>query len=227
MKFVAVLLGAAVAFATSAPSAAAQYSTNPQTQSSGSSAALSAKLIDEHKKAMQRAATVEVSVAGLTLVDPATTGEAPAAGQGHLHYQLDSGPVIATTAKKLSFHELNAGAHTIKILLADNAHNPLGPQQTLNVTIGTQATTTAGQPSHPTPTPATETRTASQASRAQPQTTAQMQAPVTRTPSLPGTTDQPTSTTIVGCVYRERDVPGRTRTWPSKQESWRTTSSRR
>jgi hypothetical protein len=36
---------------------------------------------------------------------------------------------------KLSFHGLTPGAHKIVVTLAGNDHNPLGPQQTLNVTI--------------------------------------------------------------------------------------------
>jgi hypothetical protein len=66
-------------------------------------------------------------------------GEKPRPGQGHLHYQVDDGPVIATTATKLSFHGLKPGAHKIVVTLAANDHSPLGPQQALEVTIPTAA----------------------------------------------------------------------------------------
>jgi hypothetical protein len=189
MRSIAVLAGAALALGICADSSSAQYTPNPQTPTSPTSASLSARLIDQQTKSMQRAATVEVSVTGVQLVDPGTTGEAVTAGQGHLHYQVDNGPIIATTATKLSFHELSPGTHTITVMLADNAHKPLGPRQTLSVAAGTQSTSTAGQQPYPTQ---SQTPTQTQSST----TTAATRAPAT--------------TTIAGCVYRERDVPGRT-----------------
>jgi hypothetical protein len=99
---------------------------------------MTAKLIDPEKKAAGRAATVEVTVSGVELVDPAMSMEKAAPGQGHLHYQVDKGPVIATPSPKLSFHELTPGSHTITVVLAGNDHKPLGPQQTLNVTVPKQ-----------------------------------------------------------------------------------------
>jgi hypothetical protein len=107
---------------------------------------MTAKLVDPEKKAAGRAATVEVTTSGVELVDPATAGEKPMAGQGHLHYQVDNGPVVATPAAKLSFHELMPGTHTIVVVLAGNDHKPLGPQQRLTVTIPKAMQTTSGQP---------------------------------------------------------------------------------
>jgi hypothetical protein len=101
----------------------------------GQSAKLTAKLMDAEKKAKQKAATVEVMVDGIELVDPGSVSEQPKSGQGHLHYQVDGGPVIATTATKLSFHGLSTGQHKIVVMLAGNDHTPLGPQETLTVTV--------------------------------------------------------------------------------------------
>ena len=84
-------------------------------------------------------AIVQVEVKGIDLIDPAKTGEKPAAGQGHLHYRVDRQPVIATTATKLSFHELGPGPHTIEVMLAANDHTPLGPMTTLRVNSGEAA----------------------------------------------------------------------------------------
>jgi len=100
-----------------------------------SAATLKASLVDADAKAKKQAATVKVDVAGVELVDPATVNEKPMAGQGHLHYQVDDGPVIATTTTKLSFHGLKSGAHHIKVMLAGNDHSPLGPEKTLDVTV--------------------------------------------------------------------------------------------
>lgn len=99
------------------------------------SAPLKAELVDKDAKARKKEATVKATVTGLSLVDPATVGEKAAPGQGHLHYQVDDGPVIATTAPKLSFHGLRPGAHKIVVMLAANDHKPLGPQQSFDVTI--------------------------------------------------------------------------------------------
>lgn len=94
-----------------------------------------ATLVDAEKKARRREATVRVEVTGVELVDPASVNEQPKAGQGHLHYQVDDGPVIATTAAKLSFHGLATGQHKIVVTLAANDHSPAGRQETLTVTI--------------------------------------------------------------------------------------------
>lgn len=94
-----------------------------------------AKLVDPTTKAKSKGATVEVKVEGTHMVDPDTTNGKPAPGQNHLHYQLDNGPIIATTATKLSFHELTPGPHTIKVTLAENNHAPVGRENVLTVTI--------------------------------------------------------------------------------------------
>ena len=101
----------------------------------GQSATLTASLIDAEKNAKEKTATIEVRLTGVELIDPAMTNKRPMKGQGHLHYQVDNGPVIATTAPKLSFHELSPGRHKIVIMLANNDHSPAGPQQTLEITV--------------------------------------------------------------------------------------------
>jgi hypothetical protein len=101
----------------------------------GGAASLTARLVDAEKKASKREATVEASASGIQIVDPASTGEKAVPGQGHFHYRLDGGPIIATTSDKLSFHELSPGKHTISVVLAGNDHKPLGPEKKLYVDI--------------------------------------------------------------------------------------------
>jgi len=111
---------------------------------------LTAKLVDRDAKARKGEMTVEVSVGGLELTDAAKAMEQPRTGQGHIHYRLDDGPVIATTATKLSFHELGAGAHSLEVRLAGNDHKPLGPAQKLSVTVPPkQAQSAARKPAAP------------------------------------------------------------------------------
>jgi hypothetical protein len=132
---VAILAVLAMAFSLVAN---AQYASSSKPKSNAASKGtptLTAKLIDPEKKAQQKAATVDVKVTGVRIIDPAIVKERPRAGQGHLHYQVDDGPIIATTAMKLSFHGLTTGPHKMVVMLAGNDHNPLGPQETLNVTI--------------------------------------------------------------------------------------------
>ena len=94
---------------------------------------LSASLLDRDAKAKKGWATVEVRVYGLDLVD-SPTGQ-PQEGEGHLHYRVDDGFVVATTATKLGFHGLAPGKHHIEIRLVGNDHLPLGPVSTLEVTV--------------------------------------------------------------------------------------------
>ena len=77
--------------------------------------------------------TVQVTVSGVQLTDP-VEGTA-LQGQGHLRYQVDGGPLIATTATKLSFHGLAAGSHTIAVTLASSDHVPLASASLLTVTL--------------------------------------------------------------------------------------------
>jgi hypothetical protein len=115
------LLYAALACAVAAPAAAAP--------------SFEASLTDADAKAKKGEATVQVKVTGVQLIDPAAVQEKPRDGQGHLHYRVDGGPVIATPSAKLSFHELAQGDHRIEVTLAGNDHKPLMPSKTLRVTV--------------------------------------------------------------------------------------------
>jgi hypothetical protein len=141
-SFIAVVTAALTLF----PAATA---TNAQAPGTATKPAMTAKLIDADKKAADRAATIEVTTSGVELTDPAISHEKAVPGQGHLHYQLDKGPVVATPAAKLSFHELTPGAHTILVVLAGNDHKPLGPQEQLTVTVPKPATTVKNTSENP------------------------------------------------------------------------------
>ena len=80
-------------------------------------------------------ATVQVTVTGVQLVDPATAGDKPVPGQAHLHYQVDNGLVVATPSPKLSFHELKPGEHVISVTVVGNDHEALGPPQMVRVSV--------------------------------------------------------------------------------------------
>lgn len=127
-----------VAVMTLALALCASQRMDAQAPGAATKATMTAKLIDADKKASERAATVEVTTSGVQLVDPSISMEKAVLGQGHLHYQLDKGPIVATPTAKLSFHELAPGPHTIVVMLAGNDHKPLGPQQQLNVTVPAQ-----------------------------------------------------------------------------------------
>jgi hypothetical protein len=118
----------------------AQYGsgTKPQTSSAAQGTpTLTAKLVDPEKKAQQKAATVDVKVTGIKIIDPATVNEKPIAGQGHLHYQVDDGPIIATTTMKLSFHGLTPGPHKIVVTLAGSGVSKPGVSSCC-LTVGTR-----------------------------------------------------------------------------------------
>jgi len=134
------------------------YRADQSRAGSGGSGTLSAMLVDRENKARKGEATVQVTTSGIKIVDPASAHEQPKSGQGHFHYRLDNGPVIATTATKLSFHELTPGQHTITVMLAGNDHSPLGPQEMLNITVpsgagSTRSSSTGTSPSGTTTSP--------------------------------------------------------------------------
>ena len=103
--------------------------------SAGQSATMTASLVDPAINAKEKTATVKVEVTGVKLIDPALTNKRPTKGEGHLHYRVDDGPVIATTTTKLSFHELTPGKHKIVVMVANNDHSPSGLEQTLEITV--------------------------------------------------------------------------------------------
>ena len=109
--------------------------TRQTTPGSGGEITFRANLVNPTVKAAQKSATVEVKVTGVNLIDPDTTDGKPHAGQAHLHYQLDGGPVVATTAMKLSYHGLTPGQHKIVVSLAENDHTSTGNQTTLTVQV--------------------------------------------------------------------------------------------
>jgi len=144
---------AAAAFSLAALMAAGSLNAQ-STPASDAKPTLTAKLVDQDKKAAEQTAVVEVTVTGVQLVDPAMSKEQPAPGQAHLHYQLDKGPVIATPTAKLSWHELTPGPHSITVVLSGNDHKPLGPQAQLSVTVPGGPKGTSGVAPVPTPAPA-------------------------------------------------------------------------
>lgn len=100
-----------------------------------SGASLSAKLLDQDKEARIGAAEIQVKVKNIKLVDPSKNGDVAKNGQGHLHYQVDSGPIVATPTDKIEFHGLTPGKHTITVTLANNDHTPIGMSQSLELTV--------------------------------------------------------------------------------------------
>ncbi|MEO7385314.1 MAG: hypothetical protein ABIX37_00095 [Gammaproteobacteria bacterium] len=96
---------------------------------------VSANLVDPVAKALKQTASVKVTVEGLRLVEASASMEKPKAGEGHLHYQVDKGPVIATTAPALAFHELTPGQHIITVTPVGNDHQPVGTPVVLSVSI--------------------------------------------------------------------------------------------
>lgn len=96
---------------------------------------ISASLVNPELNAKRKTATIQVSVTGVQLIDLASVNEKPMKGQGHIHYQVDNGMVIATPTKKLSFHELSSGSHIISATLAGNDHQALSAPIILSVII--------------------------------------------------------------------------------------------
>ncbi len=94
-----------------------------------------AKLVDQEANSSKHSAVVEVKASGLTLIDPVLSSKMNTTPEGHFHYQVDNGFIIATPVNKLAFHNLTSGQHQIAVSLADNDHKPIGQPQVLMVTI--------------------------------------------------------------------------------------------
>ena len=131
MKRRAIFIGMALLCAISMPA----FSETGKEKSEKDFPKLTATLVDAEAKALKHWATVKVDVKDFELKDSAEVKEQPHKGQGHIHYRVDDGPVIATTAKKLSFHDLTSGEHTFLVELVGNDHKPIGVKQTLNLKI--------------------------------------------------------------------------------------------
>ena len=115
-----------VAVSLSLMLAGAAFAADPQ---------LDAELVDADANAAKGNALVKVAVTELRLIDADDAGPAPKHGEGHLHYQVDDGPVIATSASKLAFHALQPGNHQIHVTLVGNDHEPIGPNEIVEVMI--------------------------------------------------------------------------------------------
>ncbi len=98
---------------------------------------IDAELINAESNAAKGNASIQVTVIGVELIDADEAGTSPRTGQGHLHYQIDQGPVIATSSRKLALHELEPGTHQIRVALVGNDHKPVGPEDTVTVMIPT------------------------------------------------------------------------------------------
>lgn len=120
---------------TTRPEMQGQHGTTGAPVPPGHPPALKATLVKAEEKAKEHAATVQVTVTGVELIDPAAVNEQPKEGQGHLHYRVNGGLIIATTATKLSFHNLEPGEHRILVQLVEHNHKPMGPQELLTVQI--------------------------------------------------------------------------------------------
>ena len=106
-----------------------------KTSAMNSKATLTVQLLNQDKESKEGAAEVQVMAKNIKLVDPSKSGEMAKSGQGHIHYQMDSGLIIATPASKLEFHGLAPGKHTLTVTLANNDHTPIGMPQSIDLTI--------------------------------------------------------------------------------------------
>lgn len=86
-----------------------------------SRASLTAKLVDEKANAARATARIEVKVKGMS--------------EPRLLYKVDDGPAVETSDTTISVRNLTPGAHKITVLLAGEDSAPLGPSETLSVTI--------------------------------------------------------------------------------------------
>src|SRR5262249_51649690 len=97
--------------------------------------ALEARLVDAVKRAEAGTASVEVTVSGVDLVEPVSATSAPEAGKGPLPHEIDGGRVITTSVRRLSFHNLASGPHSIVVALVTGDPGSRSAECALPVTI--------------------------------------------------------------------------------------------
>jgi hypothetical protein len=78
---------------------------------------------------------VQITVTDLEIVDPIEVNEVPRDGQGHIHLQLDDGPILAVPSLRMRLSRIRGGQHTIKVMLHANDHSPLGAQVQIQLPI--------------------------------------------------------------------------------------------
>jgi hypothetical protein len=90
------------------------------------SAQLKAQLVSKDEKAKKGEATVQADLAGV----PGSTSSGPV-----IIYRMDDGPSVATRERKLSFHGIEPGAHTITVALATPEYVPFGTVTKLDLKV--------------------------------------------------------------------------------------------
>ena len=89
---------------------------------------VSVRLIEPERHARRRQALVQILIDGLEIVDPIEVNEVPREGQGHVHLQVDDGPILAVPSLRMRLRRLTRGGHTFRVMLHANDHTPLGAQ---------------------------------------------------------------------------------------------------
>jgi hypothetical protein len=94
---------------------------------------LRATLRDKDKNAQKHAAQVEVETRNFGLVNLGVSYGG--SDVGLLEYQVDQGPVLATTDTEAMFRDLTPGKHTITVSLVNTEYKDLGAKAELEVDI--------------------------------------------------------------------------------------------
>jgi hypothetical protein len=93
-------------------------------------AKLKAELVSKDEKAKKGEATVHVDVSGVSAKSAGTTTGVPM-----ILYRIDDGPSVATRERKISFHAIEPGKHTITVALATPDYAPFGKVAKLDLQV--------------------------------------------------------------------------------------------
>lgn len=99
---------------------------------------LRATLKDKDKNAQKHVASVEVETQNIGLVTVGASSYAES-DMGLLEYQVDKGPVLATSDTTVMFRDLTPGKHTITVSLVNADYKQLGVRVELEVDIPASA----------------------------------------------------------------------------------------
>lgn len=87
---------------------------------------VTAELVKPAANSKKGVALLSIHVIGLQIVDPIEVDEIPKAGEGHVHVQLNDGPILAVPSLHMRLTRIPPGQHVIKVMLHANDHSPIG-----------------------------------------------------------------------------------------------------
>lgn len=132
LSFALVALAGCAAKPAASPASSAPASTPASAPADTSAEKATLTMVDPLDGATVAAGslTVKVRITGLKMSEPSNTN---VAGEGHVHFTLDDQPFKMNIKPEMTFENVAAGPHTLKVELVQNDTKPLDPPVTQEI----------------------------------------------------------------------------------------------